>query len=276
MKILNSNHIIKDTGAPHLVGRYPSKLGPVDCYVILDGHRFWTEFRSQAESLLCEFEQVQDSVWHKTHSTLDNTFNVGAVIYFTLNGRAAGFLSAKAVKDRMQNETILFSDAMIMAQLHGIGLCSMAFSILQLLLFDFDSLARKYCLFLSAHIAPFAHFCKSGAHKRVEFNLMSLKQVNHFYGLAATTGGVERAPIDARGVVQGIFREQRSSDTLVWPTEAVAALGLPPDISYSNGDALLGLFEFSGDSRFLSERVNAHLGLEPTEFVRKIRGLAKK
>lgn len=225
-----------------------------DIFVIIDGISFLEKNPIKAIQLSMAFEFVQDSVWNKMNNTLDSSLKVGLVYYFEVSGQIVGFLSAKYQTFGHEEAMIYFSDAMILKEHQGNGLCSVGFTGIFGVLTENMKIKPVYASFISGHIATFSFFLNSGVFTKVNLNSIKVENKNHFLNFFNELG--VSSEIQTFDVIKSIWKKQNSTDDHTWPAYQAQSLGLDSNVNYNKGDAVMAVFKYTSNLQWFLNYFN--------------------
>ena len=232
-------------GAGYCLGR-DIKTG-LDCYFISESDAFSKSHPDIAASIVNDCQSVQDSVWLKRHSTLENTFAVGNLLLLANSESVLGFVSGRFFPCSENTIAMYLSDGMFLKKIQGQGLLTLVLSIFHD--FELRKYGRDFSRFLtivvSGNIAPFKFFEQLSCFEEMSFT--SENQVERSAVVDFVTTNFPHASVIYGEIIQKAWLPQETPTTQVWPAAHAQAIGLPALVNYQAGDALFKCYEFRVD-----------------------------
>ncbi len=242
-KALNQEFTAAEIMRSSFWGSIPS--ANLDVYVIKNSKNFYNNNLEICNKVLNQCADVQDSIWNKTYSILENTFDTGTLVLYVSENKVKGFLSASHYKGSSDVNFIYYSDLMLAESIHGKGLCTLGIGVLNSSIInetDITSQTQKFiCVMASGNFAAFGAFLKDEFFSAI--SIPNLERANYELLIAMLQTSfplLSTTPADE--VIRGGWGQQNKLDKIFWPADFVSKAKFPENVDYRQGDALLKLY----------------------------------
>lgn len=216
----------------------------IDFYLIEPAKDFGVHHPDLLKTVLQECDAVERTVWNKRFSLLHSTFELDSVTLMIHQQNIIGFLSLSFFDLPLDTIGFYLSEIMILPSFHNRGLSKTAvektLSQSRRSMDAFNKTRRQLLITLSGNIALFK--AMKGVCESLPLPLQSIEGEIRQAIVKYLERDTVSHSVSEQGIVRGVWSQQTKGPSQPWPEKIAKNMGLPVDIQFEQGDAVVGIF----------------------------------